>query len=159
MKPRFSLLALLSITAYIAVAIAAILFPESPWYYVFILAWLLVIARLLVAACGPPSRSSYPARVVLAGTLTYFLVAAASGGQNSSLPHAWIVQSLLGHPVPSVIHNNLLTYPNGQVRSYFRVGTEESRIDQFALCHTALLFGAIAACMARRTPRTDASRP
>jgi hypothetical protein len=55
MKPRFSIITLLGVTAYVALALAAITIP-SLWYPVWAFVWLLCVTALVVRAIDTTDR-------------------------------------------------------------------------------------------------------
>ncbi len=71
MKPRFTILTLLGVTALVAVAARGVADPATPWSTVLLYAWLLVMVVLGVeASASRPPRSTFAAGTLL-GTLTY----------------------------------------------------------------------------------------
>lgn len=71
MKPRFSILTLLGITAYVAVNVAAFARPTTIWISIAFWIAFVVIVALLVAASGRTSNQSVFARGMLLGVLVY----------------------------------------------------------------------------------------
>jgi hypothetical protein len=110
MKPRFSILSLLGVTAYIATVAAAIAYPDSIWWLVNLGLLLVIMIWWLAEAIDGRGVQSVFAGWLIASALIYFIVAAfdASSVGNSRrpsgprlpLPHRLLEQ--LAEPVATI---------------------------------------------------------
>jgi hypothetical protein len=110
MKPRFSILSLLNITAYAATVAAAIAYPDSIWWMVNLGLLLVIMMWWLAEAIDGRGVQSVFAGWLIASALIYFLVAAFDGssfgdsrrtsGPRLPLPHRLLEQ--LGEPVATI---------------------------------------------------------
>lgn len=71
MKPRFSILMLLGITAFVGVSIAAFLQPLSIWIQVAFYAAAIVMLGVLVVACGRTSGQSVFCRGMICSVMMF----------------------------------------------------------------------------------------
>ncbi|MDZ4780127.1 MAG: hypothetical protein SGJ19_07745 [Planctomycetia bacterium] len=82
MKPRFSILALLGVTAYLAVAAAGLIYPLSIWNTLSFCLWIAVLAALAIEGANSNSGGSTFARGMLATCLIYVAVATLYEGRD-----------------------------------------------------------------------------
>lgn len=103
MKPRFSILALMGIMAYVAVHIAGLTFPLSWWNSISFYLWVLLVAWASIEAFSSKSKRSAFAGGLLMATLSYCAAASFEGelsaglyGNNSG-PHIKMPHDHLEH--------------------------------------------------------------
>lgn len=74
MKPRFSILGLLGITAYVAITLAGIAQPRSYWPEAAFYFSVLGLVYLVTVACGPTGRFAVFARGMVLGFMLFPIV-------------------------------------------------------------------------------------
>ncbi len=103
MKPRFSILTLLGVTAYVALNAAVAVRPTSAWSAILFYAWLIIMLKQCLNAASDTSSNAVFARATLCGTIVYTVAALVESYASVvqpgdlSLPHNaiyWIVLSL-----------------------------------------------------------------
>jgi hypothetical protein len=132
MYPRFSITALLWLTAYAALTIAGFLDPLSFWSRVQFYFWCAVVLRFAVNAATPAGPQSTFARGFVLFVLLYFAA--------SYLEHP-------GNQVPMLPHNMILRWVND---GYLH-GNYEAYINcrRSLLVTITLAFGAVGGTLAR----------
>lgn len=93
MKPRFSILTLLGITAYVAVNVAALQKPDSGWTIIVFYTWLAILAFASINAAQPSSPAAVFSRGFVFVALVYgastFVYRMVTLGQPP-LPHIYL---------------------------------------------------------------------
>lgn len=138
---KFSILTLLNATGYFAVMFMAFTRPTSQWKYAAMLAWLAVVAYLLMLATDTLDRAAgLFGRVALGCMVAYLAFAALNMAsteveprrQWSVLPHQWATSRW----VASEQYKGSFP-PNGDARR----GNAKSTIEPLLAYNTALVFG------------------
>lgn len=98
MKPRFTVLTLLGLTAYVATLIAAVYMPHSPGRHAWTLAWLVSVAWLVALAFNPTDATRFVfGRSALVCGACYLVIPLVVPGINyGGLPDTWITSWLTG---------------------------------------------------------------
>lgn len=167
MKPRFSILVLLGITAYVAVNVAAICDPQSIWMKASVVGWVLVLVHLTVVSLDVTKHQGVTvARAVLACALLYLFVCNGRVFQES-VPDDWLAEFLVSirqsyldsetsGPKYEVLDGTTLELPSeyDDTKALFR---------QITVYNTSLAVGIVGGCVAlwrhrRREQRENAGK-
>jgi hypothetical protein len=132
MKPRFSILTLLGITAYVAVNAAAIASPLSGLVLLVLVLWTGIVCAVASVAAQSNSSTAVAARGTFFGVLTYFVAAWVDETWYTSdyrLPHFYVGE---------VLSDNV-------ARSHYGVIGEMYRL---AFLNVSLIFGLLGGSLA-----------
>ena len=136
MKPRFTILTLLGVTAYVAVNIAGISNPLSNWFQAAVLAFYVTMIYLTVRSMEPATNVHVKiARVILACSFLYYYIGTSRGGA----PHEWLAELLLS--LRDVSADPLYEELNGRLIELPPRDDSEMRVRRLVYFNTTLVAG------------------
>lgn len=148
MRPHFSILGLLAVTAYIALAVGGLRSPLSLAGSIALYGWLALMFTLSVSASGASSRRSAFARAALAASIAY--IAASHFQRSPDYPQRGVVFELPHRLIYLIEFDDRPPF-----RQFpFNVRVTEGKLDvsiyreRVATAHGSLLFGLLAGCIA-----------
>ncbi len=145
MKPRFSIIDLLSLTAWVGITIAALATLSPSWTYGVLWTWVGVLVWNGANAAQPSAARTVFASGLLYATLIYSAASAATARYGIlpgvvQMPHTLLAEAIVG-PMPST-EGSLAT-----TEYLDRIITDEYVVI-ILFANTSLAFGLIGGCLA-----------
>jgi hypothetical protein len=141
MRPRFSLFTLLAVTAYLAVALAGLMFPQSVWNAMIVHGWALLVAWMGIIAFSERSAKSAFAGAFVVTVLAYAAASifdpltpllALSAESRPRMPHELVFRWLARQMSPAT-------------REFW---DHETAYRRWALANCSLACGVLGGCLA-----------
>lgn len=164
---KYSVLTIFLVTGYVALLLAGMQEEDTWWRHGATLAWLAMIAYLVVLACDSvkPTRATL-GRVALSCIVAYMAMAYLPGTPRDAMPHQWFAEWYAPQTVniysvvPAWPSNSGVTLPpwTPTLPSQSTGPTRSAVVETLAAMNTALLFdvvtGIVAVACFRRAAQT-----